>query len=982
LKKLRAVLCIVMVLYFTGNANADFTVYENTINTTDYTPWFRMYHMQTAADQNANIRGGEGGQVIMSMACSKINPDLMLFGSDTAQLWRSTDGGDNWTAVDGINMWSVADIAFHPNEKDTVYIIETMADFSQGSINKLDISSLDGLYKSTDGGKTFHQVLHKQFLATFESEGLIQFDNQGNVYALSSEGVFKSADGETWQSLGTVCDKNTGVYGLYVSVDGSTIAAATAQNGIRASFNGGLLWSARNGTLQTSAALCVNVDPTNENHWFAVYGGVNKGLYQSSDKGNTWTAMSYPTYADKNVPAFIKFGAAGTNGIPKMYLVYNIMAYPFRVSNDLGQTWQSGPVLNKSNVFTYQITGYQSEGLCVHPTNPNIVYYSFSDVVFKSTDGGQTFNYSSSGFSGDYCRRFIFDSVGKLWMPFTDKGIGVTDGVCSEDNYPTAHMVLTGGTATDIAFDPNDESHMITALGTWTTQKLYESTDGGTNWSDMNIAEGGFGLVRYHENGQIIYTSSKTSYDEGITWNTNTITISAISPVDNDVVYGFSDKTIYRSDDCGITWNTLAVTSAPYSITADNFNADTVWVGCYDGSIRKIDGTQVTIFNSGNGLPQTYEMSVTAFAQNPNNQNHLLAGGKNTLNGTTSPGLYESLDGGLTWHQVEGMPSSKMIFSIGFSPVSSEVFLGTYSGTIIYDYEIFGEYLQSGTLTRYFELYDKQIYSRKEIYCRMSSSGEYTININQSPSGGIYTINSNTSGETASLYYEFSAGAPPYIDQCSFILDAIKINAGGSYSIYAVDDDEWENKFSPLSDGIYQLAGAQALPEDAQLIVQSENLPYNTAGAVVSLNVADYVRNKVENGNRLIRLHVVYRTATVRTVDGARVCSRYYSTQSRRPHFDMTVGKAVKNYGSGTVAVQTLLNDNEDYMSIIGVSNITNRNLIAMNISISGSNKKIVNVFDPSSYMKKEYVIRQFLWAGGSLSPRRNVKNLYCGKEI
>jgi len=674
--------------------------YPIALNATRYSPWFVMYHMQTAADQNANIRGGEGGQVIMSAACSKVNPDLMLFGSDTAQLWRSTDGGENWTAVDGINMWSVVDIAFHPYEQNTVYIIETMADFSQNNINKLDISTQDGLYKSIDGGKTFKQVLHKQFLATFESEGLIQFDNQGNVYALSSEGVYKSVDGESWESLGSVCDKNTGVYGLYVSPDGHTLAAATAQNGISTSFNGGLLWNERNGTLEKSPAICVNVDPTNENHWYAVYGGVNKGLYESPDKGNTWTSMSYPTYADKNVPAFVKFGAVGESGIPNMYLVYNIMAYPFRVSYDLGKTWHSGPTLNKDNVFTYHITGYQSEGLCVHPTNPDIVYYSFSDVLFKSTDGGKTFNYSDGGFSGNYSQKFVFGSDGRLWFPFTDKGLGVTDSAYCANHYPAAHMLLTGGTATDAAIDPKNGDHIITSKGNWTTQKLCESTDGGINWKEMNAPAASFGVIRFHNTKNIIYGSEYSSFDGGNTWNKNEVYLWDISPVNNDVCYGVKDKSVYKSSDCGKTWTQVAVTSSPYSLAADKFDENTVWVGCYDGSVCKITGTQINTFGAKNGLPDFGSglyMSVTAIDQNQNDKNHLLVGGKCTYNGQVAPGLFETLDGGESWHKVEGLPSSKMIFEIQFSPVSNEAFLGTYSGTIIYEYENYKKYTQ-GTL--------------------------------------------------------------------------------------------------------------------------------------------------------------------------------------------------------------------------------------------------------------------------------------------
>ena len=63
-----------------------------TLNTTRYAPWFLMYHMWSEKEKEMGRRAGEGGQIVMCLAQSPVNPDLMLIGCDTSGLWRSTDG--------------------------------------------------------------------------------------------------------------------------------------------------------------------------------------------------------------------------------------------------------------------------------------------------------------------------------------------------------------------------------------------------------------------------------------------------------------------------------------------------------------------------------------------------------------------------------------------------------------------------------------------------------------------------------------------------------------------------------------------------------------------------------------------------------------------------------------------------------------------------------------------------------------------------
>ncbi len=670
------------------HSDAYFEPYAESLKSTRYAPWFSMYHMQSEAEAAIGRRAGEGGQIIMSFAMSPVDSDLMLMGTDMSGLWGSYDGGKNWVSINNnIYMWSVPDITFHPTQAQTAYLVQT----AKNAPDKITATTLDGVYKTTDAGKTWEQVLSAD-IAVGACGKLLQFDAAGNLYALTGAGVQKTTDGgASWENLGGV-QTSSNVWDLDVSQDGSTILAAQA-DGLWASFDGGETWSAKNGGMSGSVT-SIAVDPQNPDHYLAVFGGTDKGLYESFDKGETWSKQNEPGYASKNTPVKIEFGPTG-----RLYLIYSQMAYPLRVSENGGDSWITPKVANQ-DIATKGTTGYYAEGIVFDPQNPEIVFYSFGDIIYRSTDGGKNFAYSSSGYSGNYVNEFTFAPDGTLYFAFVDKGLGVTTSPYQPQSLPAMQMIDGIGrykdarTVGSVALNPHKNGHILIALGEWAEQILSESHDGGKTWTQIAGAESdsAYRLIRFHpEDEDIIYTSHVTSYDGGETWEENEVTILAVSGADPDVVYGKSGKGMYRSRDCGQTWTKIAEMSDPRSAVADVNDPDVAFVGCYNGSVVKIDGNSITTFDEGDGLVKGNGAAclMEAIAQNPKNPNHLLCGGRCTANGTRSPGLYESLDGGETWHVVPGLPSNRIINSIAFSKNSNEALLGTYYGTIRYEYDKF-----------------------------------------------------------------------------------------------------------------------------------------------------------------------------------------------------------------------------------------------------------------------------------------------------
>ncbi len=681
-------------------------------NVQRYSPWFKLYSFQTKAEQESGKYAGEGGQIIMSLEMSPVNENNMMLGSDMSQAYRSTNGGIFWECLDSIYTWAVGDIKWHPSNENMVYIIQT----SRDDLNKSKSSALDGLYVSYDAGKSFEQILDKTVLMTTGGENFIHFDEKEHLYVLTSEGIYKSkSKGLLWECLTELPEADKYVWGMDISHDGKYIAAAY-DGGIYYSKDFGVTWTLLPAPEGLTAATCVLFNPEDYSQMFAIYSGTytdkvySGGLFVTTDEGKNWEKITYDHNKNgTNKPRFIEFGAKKADGTRIMYMVFDLMHCPIRISDDYGKTWRSVNSINNQNMFT-QTWGYYAEGLAVSENDPLKAYFSFGDIVYQTLDGGKTWNPFCSGYSVNNTNNFVWGPDGRMWFAFVDKGIGVSDEVYGNGVYPTARMLysdagIAHGTSGNILINPQNPNDMLSNLGNWSTGDYVRSLDGGKTWtyltdSQGNRINGAIGQGAYYPEKNIIYTGSYTSYDNGETWQKNERNF-IVSPVDKNVIYSTGEREVFRSDDGGKTFVKIGEPiSSIKGCMADVHDAKTFWVGCYDGTIVKFEDTKRTTFNEGNGLSKWGDVmyTITTIGQDPKNKDHLVAGGKCTYQGLKSPGLYETWDGGKTWEIVPGMPGTKIFTSLVFSPVSDEIFIGTCSnGTFIYEYENYKKY-KAGTL--------------------------------------------------------------------------------------------------------------------------------------------------------------------------------------------------------------------------------------------------------------------------------------------
>ena len=632
--------------------------------------------------------------------------------------------------------------------------------------------SREGVYKSIDDGESFTLIGTPDLSQNVNDE----------------ENAEDSADSEG-NELGIDTSTSGGVFALWVSGDGKTLITATSTSGISISTNGGTSWTTKNVSANTTGAYSVAVDPKDETHWYAIFTGESSRLYETKDSGASWSAINSYYYAAKNKAMVVKISYPGDGSTHRLHLVYTNAAHQYRYSDDNGTNWyRSDNISNICDDTFTKSTGYNTEALEICSSNPDIVFFSYGDVMYKSTDGGKTFFWSNAGYSGNYANGFVFDSQGRLWIPFTDRAMAVTDAAYAKGTYPTATKVIENATIGAVALDPTDENNIYVSRGGWSNQTLYKSTDGGSTWAKVPVSEGSTTYVTYssackviqfhsdYANNGIIYAGKYKSADFGKTWTALSYNIKAVSPIDNNILYSAaittgSKNAILRSTDSGSTWTeiTTPFTNAEV-VMADKFDKEVFWVGGYGGYIFKCTSSgSSTAYSKDNGLTPMGDATngIYSLAQDPNDANHLLAGTNGPDGKTKTTGLYETYDGGKNWHVVKGLPSSRVVQTLEFTPAGDEVLIGTCSqGTMIYDFNTYKKYLD-GTLTvdksdeilltsdadKYRVMLDKDTVSFSDSEQPYLANGEIYVPVKKVLEEVGYTVNVNGNTVTASKEY-------------------------------------------------------------------------------------------------------------------------------------------------------------------------------------------------------------------------------------
>ncbi|MBK8515029.1 MAG: glycosyl hydrolase [Saprospiraceae bacterium] len=257
-----------------------------------------------------NIGPQRGGR---SLGCtgSPGRPFEYYFGATGGGLWKTTDGGQEWAPVtDGkISCSSIGAVAVAETNPDIVYI--------GGGETQLrgSITQGDGVYKSTDGGKTWRHLGLKETQAISRirvhptNPDIVYVGALGHPYGDSEDrGVFKSTDGgNTWKKVLYVSPK-AGVADLIIDRNNPKVIYATTWQVYRKRWKmwgGGpdcKLWKSENAgetwielsknpgmPTGTIGKIGITVSPVDSKRLWAIVEANEGGVYRSDDAGATWS---------------------------------------------------------------------------------------------------------------------------------------------------------------------------------------------------------------------------------------------------------------------------------------------------------------------------------------------------------------------------------------------------------------------------------------------------------------------------------------------------------------------------------------------------------------------------------------------------------------------------------------------------------------------------------------------------------------------
>jgi len=589
-------------------------------------------------------------------------PNVFYIGVNNGGVWKTTDYGRTWKPIfDGQPTGSIGDVAVAVSNPNTVYVA------SGEGIQRPDLSVGNGMYKSTDAGKTWSHL----GLSDGQQIGGIAIDptNENRVFAAvlghpygpnTERGVYRTTDGgKTWDKV-LYKDENTGAVQVVIDPkDPNTVYAD--------------LWAGRQG-------------PWENGEW----NGPESGLYKSTDGGNTWHKLTegLPTVAQ----GLGRIGFCVAPSDPKrMYATVDAgdNGGMYR-SDDGGEHWKS-----ISNDGRYWGRGSDFAEVKADPNNEDIVYTA-NVVVWKSTDGGYHWkDYRGAPGGDDYHRIWINPNNPDILLIAADQGAIITvnggESFSSWHNQPTAQFYHV---STDNAFPYNvygaqQESGSVGIAS--------RSMDGAINfreWHPVGVEEYGY-VAPDPLDPNIIYGGKITRYDKR-TGQVQNIAPEAVrsgkfrfvrtapvlfSPIDPKTLY-FAGNVLFKTNNGGHSWQQIspdltretwdipasvgiyttdALKKMPrrgviYTVAPSPKDINTIWCGTDDGYIQMTtDGGKtwnnvtppaITSWSKVSILEASHFETGTAYAA----VNRIRCDDQH-------PHIYKTTDGGKNWKEiVKGLP--------------------------------------------------------------------------------------------------------------------------------------------------------------------------------------------------------------------------------------------------------------------------------------------------------------------------------------
>ena len=589
-------------------------------------------------------------------------PNLFFIGVNNGGVWKSTDFAHTWQPIfDGQPSGSIGAVAVSPSNPDIIYV------GSGEGLQRPDLSVGDGIYKSTDGGKTWrHLGLRDGFqipvvLVDPRDPNRVFAAVLGHPYGPNPErGVFRSTDGgETWQKI-LYKDENTGAIDLaFDPKNPETIYA--------------VLWSGRRPPWTTGGTII----------------GPGSGLFKSTDGGKSWEPLTkgLPTWEQGLGRIGLGISPSSPNRIYATVQADDEHGGIYR-SDDAGHTWNR--VNNETRVYGRADDFAEVK---VDPRNPDIVY-SANTSTYRSTDGGHNWTAIKGAPGGDdYHRIWINPENPDIMLIAADQGATATvNGGATWStwyNQPTAQFyhVITDDRFPYWVYGGQQESGSI-AIASRSDYGAITFRD----WHTVGVEEYGY-VAPDPLNPNIVYGGRVTRYDH-TTAQTQNVSPAVVktgkyrfnrtaplifSPLDKHVLF-LGSNVLFKTTDGGQHWDIISPDltrehpgvpanlgnfaakdktehrGVIYSIGPSFKDANLLWVGTDDGLIHVTHDSGRTWQNVT--PPELTPWSKVAQIEAGHFDTGTCYAAINRLRlNDMRPYIYRTHDGGETWQKItSGLP--------------------------------------------------------------------------------------------------------------------------------------------------------------------------------------------------------------------------------------------------------------------------------------------------------------------------------------
>ena len=602
------------------------------------------------------------------------NPDVIWVGTGEGNprnsvssgygVYKSIDGGDTWELMGLEKTRNIHRIIIHPDDPNTVLVGAIGSPWGEHDEK--------GVYKTTDGGKTWKQVLftnnlsgvadmvadpsnpdkifvsmweHKRWPWTFKSGG-------------EGSGIYMTLDGgETWKNIsgeGGLPEGEYGRVGLAIAHGNTNYVYALIENkanGLWRSTDGGKSWEKRAASSEEPNMgnrpfyySSIYVDTKNENRLYSLYSSVSR----SEDGGKSWEVIipysgvhpdHHAWWIHPEDPSFMVDGNDGG----------------LNITRDMGDTWrftEKIPVgqfyhINVDNEMPYNLYGgMQDNGSWVGPA------YVFNYAGVRNHDWQELSfgdGFDVAPIPGDSRYGYTMSQQGNVTR--YDKVSGYNKTV--KPTSPDTSITLRFNWNAPVAIDPHDADGVY-----YGSQHLHYSSNRGDDWEVLSPD-----LTTNDPEKQKQNASGGLTIDATGAENHTTTLAIAPSPVDKNVIWvGTDDGNVQVTQDRGANWTNVAANlpglpagSWIPQIQASKYNAGEAWVIAND--YRRNNWSAYAYHTADYGVTWTrivddsdvfgYTLSIL---QDPIEPNLVFLGTEN--------GLYVSFDKAQTWNKwTHGYPS-------------------------------------------------------------------------------------------------------------------------------------------------------------------------------------------------------------------------------------------------------------------------------------------------------------------------------------